>query len=267
MALLRRLLNTWQPSVYCCVHETLSQFAGVFDALPVSVTAHVCNYKFAMASEEVGSVLRFLHDVGLALYYENMIKDWVFLNPAFITRRIANVIKEGHKGQQTRRNQAIKSDLDPLWSRLHRDGFLDMKLLNFLWSDGYEEHVPRAVIVKLLCHFGVFVDVSNGVGGEELLEAGTRPKGQLSESKVRILREIIPAVHFDPFLQKIRDCIKGTQVTDHSHRKHLKLTNNTWSCVPLSELTQDLQCPRVVLVPALLRHEDDFLAKLSWMPW
>ena len=207
-----RLLNTWQPAIYCHVHEVMSFVEGSFDALPISVVEHICTYKFELSKEDVGTVLRFLHKVGLALYYEDMIKDWIFLNPAFITRRIANVIKEGHKGQQTRRNHAIKSELDPLWSRLHQDGFLDMKLLNFLWSDGYEEHVPRAVIVKLLCHFGVFVDVSNGVGGEDLLGANSY-KGHLSEAKRRHLSKIVPAVHMDSFLQMIRDSAEGTRTT------------------------------------------------------
>lgn len=215
MALSCRLLNTWQPSAYCFVHKILTAHELVFDALPISLVEHLCDYKYGIPQKEVAPVLRFLHNVGLTLYYENIIKDWVFLNPAFITRRIASVIKEGHKGQQTGRNQALKSDLTPLWSRLHQDGFLDMKLLNVLWSDGHEESLPRAVVVKLLCHFGVFVDISNGVGGKELLDAGTRVS--LPDSKVDILSTLVPSLYLDVFLQTVRDSIKGTQLTDHAH--------------------------------------------------
>ena len=180
----------------------------VFDAMPIGMVTHICDYKFGIKVEEVKNVLRFLHDVGLALFYEKLIPNWIFLNPAFITRRIANIIKEGHEGQKTQRKRSIKSDLDSLWAHLYQNGFLDMKLLNFLWSDGHIDHVPKAVIVQLLCHFGVLVDVSNGVGGDKLLEPSSFVHGGSEATKVA-LSEIVPTMHRDSFLQKFDELAKG----------------------------------------------------------
>ena len=213
---LDRLLNRMMPSFYCQVQKVIAHFGNVFDVVPVPLIEYIVHYKFDLNKAQVKTVLNFLHKAGLALYYEDLIPDWVFLSPGFITRRIANVIKEGHKGQQTQtkrmKNTKMFSDLQPLFGLLHHNGFLDMELLNFLWSDGYVDHVPKAVIVQLMCHYGVFVDISNGVGGEKLIAAG-HSISQLSGSKLCTLKMMVPSQNFKNFLQFKLDLVKGRSIT------------------------------------------------------
>ena len=214
---LHRLLNRMLPSFYCQVQKVIATLGNAFDAVPVPMIERIVQFKFDLNKAQVKTVLNFLHKVGLALYYEDMIPDWVFLSPVFITRRIANVIKEGHQGQQTQHTMSMRSmetssGLQPLFALLHQNGFLDMQLLNFLWSDGYVDHVPRAVVVQLMCHFGVFVDISNGVGGEKLIAAG-HSISELSDSKLRAFSAIVPSVEIKNFLQYRLDLVKGLRKT------------------------------------------------------
>ena len=215
---LHRLLNRMLPSFYCQVQKVIANFGNVFDVFPVPIIEHIVQFKFDLNKAQVKTVLNFLHNAGLALYYKDLIPDWVFLSPGFITRRIANVIKEGHKGQQTQKksmknmNMPKSNNLQPLFALLHQNGFLDMELLNFLWSDGYVDHVPRAVLVQLMCHFGVFVDISNGVGGEKLI-AASHSLSQLSDIKLRAFSSMMPALEFENFLQYRLDLIKGMRIT------------------------------------------------------
>ena len=115
--------------------------------------------------------LRYLHDSGTALWFEEVAPEYVFIRPQWLTKLFAMIEFQKHKGKCT------LDRLSPQGHRmLVRQGLLRLDLLRLLWKHSQDEMDPDRTLsaadeqnlksisltklVSLLCLFKVFREIS-----------------------------------------------------------------------------------------------------------
>ena len=116
------------------------------------------------------AALQYLHDTGAGMWFRDVVRNYVFIRPQWLTRLFAMIEMQKHKGKGT-----LESAFPEGYRMLIRQGLLHLDLLKQLWKHDKRQHDPSRTLserdvtslrnvslnalVSLMCHFEVMREV------------------------------------------------------------------------------------------------------------
>ena len=276
-----------------------SKFCGV---MPLALIHHLLCCSYPVDSTTVMNAVTFLHKAGVAVFFQQSCPNWVVIRPRFVTdltKAIMNAGKTKHKWDDDQ--YLPKQSREQYIQTLRLDGVLNVRLLPYLWgAGGLTEGVQPSSLVRLFLHTGVFLDITHK---KDLQEHGERTQRALDEHPIwtaqdennvcadgddDCLWKHVMVLRFREFRDKDQavKLLKAAEATDKQRRKlSLVMERRSLSRVPVplpppspplrtkSRATRNSAdndrylCPRLLLVPALLRSSNSRAIRNEVTTW
>ena len=174
------LVGNVQPSTYFVLENIARNLAEVKPMVTLDELREAC--KQSHHSEKAvltylvnddnafEAALQYLNDTGTGMWFEDIVRDYIFIRPQWLTRLFAMIEMQKHKGKCT-----LQSTSPEGYRMLIRQGLLSLDLLKVLWkhdksqSDPFRtlskidemslKKIPLNALVSLMCHFEVMREV------------------------------------------------------------------------------------------------------------